>query len=90
MAQFNYVGDDCMLYSSSDYPTTTLILALIALEAERPGFLAHCVRAGALADAGWSITSRASNPDASLQAQRKFREWLDEFQDGLYEAESEL
>lgn len=89
MAQFNYVENDCLEYSTSDYPTTTLILALIALEAERPGYLAHCVRAGALADAGWSLTSKASNPEASMKAQLNFRQWMADFQDGLNEAESE-
>jgi len=83
MAQFNYTANDCMHYSQEEFDTTTLILALIALDAERPGFLEYCVRAGALADSGWSFTSRASNPEGSMVAQSQFREWMAEFEDGI-------
>jgi hypothetical protein len=90
MAQFNYAANDCMSYSQGEFNTTTLILALIALDAERPGFLEYCVRAGALADSGWSFTSRASNPEGSLAAQTRFREWMAEFEDGIEDVNQEL
>jgi hypothetical protein len=93
MDQFIYASNDLLSVDDGDndgFDTVTYLMALLAIENEHPGTLRHVVRTLALVNQGWVTRARVSDAELSLQAQRDFRSWLSDFQDGLNNAEEKL
>lgn len=85
MSRFVYAQDDLVEVDYRKYDSSTLIMALIAIESAEPGTLANILRQAALVNGGWIMKSNVSNRERSIKDQKDLFEWLDKFQTALNE-----
>lgn len=77
---FVYKGNDLVIKprSDADY-LSAMVAAIVAIEVDHPGTLAHVLRAMALSNAGWRITSSVTDSLRSMDAQRELADWIEEY-----------
>lgn len=84
--QFEFLAGDLDVTMPTDAQyLPAYIAAMIAIEAEHPGSIQAAFRQMALANYNFKVSSRCSNPELSMEAQRYLSEWIQNIYDSYSE-----